>query len=161
MRKENPKFEIFKSFPKDCTSSCLYIAGAGNIAKVGFSKSILNRSKYLLAELEELSGAGFHGIAAFPGAGDIEEERGLIELMKSKFPIFKGNEYFSCHFDDAYPIVHAYCKESRSRFLKSQSQRCTQEIHLLQREILRKINEVESLIAHSQQETIFSAFARQ
>lgn len=158
MRKTNPKFKIFESIPKDRIASSLYIACAGNVTKVGFSQSILDRSKALLADLERRSGSRFHGIVFFPGAGGYEEEKGLIELMKKNFPVFHGNEYFSCHFDDAYEMVRDYCRTSRVAFLAAEEKRIAYEISSLHRDIRWREQSIAEHRQHVAEDRMFSAF---
>lgn len=133
--KKNPRFEIFKEMPASLVPSCLYIASAGNLTKVGYSGYILNRAKALMADLERKSGSSFYGIVAFPGAGAFQEEKGLIQVMKDRFEVASGNEYFHCHFDDAYEVVSEYCMNIRHKYLEIEEKKASRKIDSLLREI--------------------------
>lgn len=113
LRIKNPRFQVLDSLPYGPVTSCLYIASAGTVTKVGYTANILDRAKSLVIELEKRSGANFYAIEAFPGAGAAYEESGLLELMRQHFELDSGNEYFACTFEEAYDLVAQYCRSVR------------------------------------------------
>lgn len=148
MKNINPKFSFLSGLPPRFHPSALYLASAGNVTKVGFSAHVKRRAKTLIGDLESKAGCEFGSFAAIIGSGAVIEEDGLIAKMKERFQVAHGREYFSCNFDEAYPVFTEYCRSIQGNFLLSEEVRYAADVEKQRLELKKAIDRFNSNFQH-------------